>query len=271
MTTPRTRLLELGIGKPTVEVLEAGDGPPLLYLHGIGGADGWPGALPRLSERFHVYAPLLPGFGRSTGIDFLDDQLDLFFHGFDVVEALGLERPAVLGESMGGWLAAEMAALRPKEIGRLVLTSPLGLWRDTAPPVDLFGLMTHELVPFLFHDTACPAAQAMLSVNQLLGKHDDRTDEQVEVLIAMARGMRTAAKFLFPIPERGLEKRLHRITARTLVVWGAEDRFVAPSYGDIVVQRIPHAELHRIPGAGHLVALERTAPYTDAVLRFLTD
>lgn len=271
MTTPRARLLELGTGKPTVEVLEAGDGPALLYLHGISGAEGWPGALPRLSERFHVYAPLLPGFGRSTGLDFLDDQLDLFFHCFDVVEALGLERPAVLGESMGGWLAAEMAALRPKEIGRLVLTSPLGLWRDAAPPVDLFGLLTHELVPFLFHDTACPAAQAMLSVNQLLGKHDDRTDEQVELLIAMARGMRTAAKFLFPIPERGLEKRLHRITAPTLVVWGAEDRFVAPSYGDILVERIPHAQLHRIPDAGHLVALERTAAYTDAVLRFLTD
>ena len=96
---------------------------------------------------FHVYAPLLPGFGRSTGLEQLDDQLDLFLHGFDVMEALGLERPYVVGESMGGWIAAEMAALRPREIGRLALAAPIGLWRDDAPVVDLFGHMTHELVP----------------------------------------------------------------------------------------------------------------------------
>jgi pimeloyl-ACP methyl ester carboxylesterase len=164
-----------------------------------------------------------------------------------------------------------MAALRPKEIGRLVLAAPIGLWRDAAPPVDLFGMMTHELVPFLFHDATCPAAQAMLSINQLLGKHDDRTDEQVELLIELARGMRTAAKFLFPIPERGLEKRLPRITAPTLVVWGSEDRFVAPSYADILADRIPDVRVHRIPAAGHLVSVERPEPYADAVLRFLAD
>src|SRR5204863_3522023 len=186
--------------------------------------------LPLLARHYRVHAPLLPGFGKSTGLEYLEDQLDLTLHGFDVMEALGVERPYVVGESMGGWIAAEMAALRPREIGRLALAAPIGLWRDEAPIIDLFGYTTNELVPFLFHDTSCPAAQQMLGVGAMLSEKDDRTEAQVEFLLALGRGFRTAAKFLFPIPDRGLERRLHRITAPTLVVWGAEDRFAQPSY-----------------------------------------
>ena len=264
--TPTSRVLALGSGRPTVEVLEAGSGPPLLFLHGAGGVPAWDGVLPLLARAHHVYAPLLPGFGQSTGLDYLDDQLDLFLHGFDVIEALGLERPFVLGESMGGWMAAEMAALRPKEIGRLALVAPIGLWRDEAPVVDMFGLMTHELVPYLFHDTSVPAAQAMLSLTSLISDKDDRSEEQVEFLISIVRGVRTAAKFLFPIPERGLEKRLPRITAPTLVVWGAGDRFVDPLYARIFGEKIPGARIAMIPEAGHLIGLERPEPYARAVL-----
>jgi pimeloyl-ACP methyl ester carboxylesterase len=267
-TTPAARVLELGADRPVVEVIEAGEGQPLLFLHGAGGVPAWEGALPELSRAFHVYAPLLPGFGRSTGLEHLDDQWDLFLHGFDVMEALGIERPYVVGESMGGWIAAEMAALRPREIGRLALAAPIGLWRDDAPVVDLFGHMTHELVPYLFHDQSCPAAQSMLAMTSLVSDKDDRTEDQVELLIGLVRGFRTAAKFLFPIPEHGLEKRLRRITAPTLVVWGAGDRFVAPSYAEIFRTHIPDARVEIIPEAGHLVGLERPEPYARAVLRF---
>jgi pimeloyl-ACP methyl ester carboxylesterase len=266
--TARSRTLTLGDHRPVIEVLEAGDGPPLLFLHGAGGIPTWEGALPILARRFHVYAPLLPGFGKSTGLEFLEDQLDLFLHGFDVMDALGLERPYVVGESMGGWMAAEMAALRPKEIGRLALAAPVGLWRDEAPVVDIFGLMTHELVPYLFHDTNTPAAQRMLGVSTLYSTKDDRTEEQVEFLIGLVRGFRTAAKFLFPIPERGLEKRLPRITAPTLIVWGKGDRCVQPSYAQLFVERIPGARLTMIEGAGHLISLERPEPYAEALVRW---
>ena len=136
MTTPQSRTLNLGDGRPSIEVLEAGEGAPLLFLHGAGGIVAWEGVLPLLSSKYHVYAPLAPGFGASTGLECLEDQFDLFMHGFDVIETLGLERPYVVGESFGGWMAAEMAALRPKEIGRLALFAPVGLWRDEAPVVD---------------------------------------------------------------------------------------------------------------------------------------
>jgi pimeloyl-ACP methyl ester carboxylesterase len=267
--TPQSRTLALGAGRPSIEVLEAGEGTPLLFLHGAGGIRAWEGALPLLARRFHVYAPLLPGFGESTGLELLDDQLDLVLHGFDVLEALGLERPAVLGESMGGWIAAEMAALRPREIGRLVLAAPIGLWRDEAPVADLFGMTTPELVPYLFHDQSNAAAQRMLGVSALLSNKDDRTEEQVEFLIGLARGFRTVAKFLFPIPENGLEKRLPRITAPTLVLWGKQDRLVAPSYGRIFVERIPGARLETIDDAGHLLLLERPDQVAAAAARFL--
>lgn len=265
-TEPRSRIVPLGDGRPTVEVLEAGRGAPLLFLHGAGGIPVWEGALPLLAAEYHVHAPLLPGFGQSTGLDHLEDQWDLFLHGFDVVEALGLDRPYVVGESMGGWMAAEMAALRPKEIGRLALAAPVGLWRDEAPIADMFGMMTDELVPYLFHDPDCPPAQRMRGVSALFSEKDDRTQEQVEFLITMARGFRTAAKFLFPIPELGLEKRLPRITAPTLLVWGAGDRFVPPLYGRIFAERIPRAKLETIPNAGHLIGLERPEPYAAALV-----
>jgi pimeloyl-ACP methyl ester carboxylesterase len=265
--TPSSRTVDLSHGR-RIEILEAGSGTPLFFLHGAGGIPQWDGVLPILASRFHVYAPLLPGYGASVGLDAIDDHFDLFFHCYDVLDALGLERPYVVGESLGGWLAAEMAALRPKEIGRLALAAPIGLWRDAAPIVDLFGYTTNELVPFLFHDPACGAAQQMLGVGALLSDKDDRSEAQVEFLLSLARGFRTLAKFLFPIPERGLERRLHRIVAPTLVVWGTDDRFVQPSYARIFLDAIPDARLVTIPNAGHLIGAEQPKPYGDALLSF---
>jgi len=264
---PRSRLVHLGPERPTIEVLEAGEGAPLVFLHGAGGVPMWDGVLPLLAREYHVYAPLLPGFGQSTGLEYLEDQFDLFLHGFDVLEALGIERPYVVGESIGGWIAAEMAAVRPAAIGRLALAAPIGLWRDESPVEDLFGHMVHEMVPLLFHDPNAPAAQQMLALTtQLFSDKDDRSEAQIEALIALARGFRTAAKFLFPIPENGLEHRLWRINAPTLVLWGEGDRFVAPSYADIFTEKIRGARLTMIADAGHLIGLERPEPYAESVL-----
>jgi pimeloyl-ACP methyl ester carboxylesterase len=268
MTIPQSRTLNLGNGRPVIQVLEAGDGAPLLFLHGAGGIVAWEGVLPLLSSKYHAYAPLLPGFGASTGLECLEDQFDLFMHGFDVIEALGLDRPYVVGESLGAWMAAEMAALRPKEIGRLALASPVGLWRDEAPVADLFGMMPGELVPYLFHKQSCPAAQRMMMLTMLFSDKDDRTQEQIEILISMSRGFRTVAKFLFPIPENGLERRLWRIKAPTLIVWGEQDKFISPIYADIFRKKIANSEVVRIPDTGHLIGLESPEPLAEALLRW---
>jgi pimeloyl-ACP methyl ester carboxylesterase len=266
--SPRSRILDLGKNRPSIEVLEAGEGPPLFFLHSAGGIYAWEGALPLLARNYHVYAPLLPGFGKSTGLELLEDQFDLFLIGFDILEALGIDRPYIVGESFGGWMAAEMAALRPREIDRLALAAPIGLWRDEAPVVDIFGKMIGELIPYLFHNQICPAAMRMNMMNMLFNEKDDRTQEQVEILIAMSRGFQTVAKFLFPIPENGLERRLWRIKAPTLIVWGEQDSLISASYAEIFHEKIAQSRVVKIPNSGHLIGLESPKPYAEELIRW---
>jgi pimeloyl-ACP methyl ester carboxylesterase len=269
MTEPKSRTLDLGSGRPKLEVQEAGSGPPLFFLHGAGGVS-FDGALGRLAQHFHVYAPSLPGFGKSPseGLELIEDALELWQTGFDVMESLGLDKPLVVGESFGGWIAAEMAALRPKEVGKLALLAPVGLWRDDAPVTDLFGLTIGELLPFLFHDLNGPAAKAMAQLTTLMSDKDDRTQAQIDQLIAIFLGFRTAAKFLFPVPDTGLERRLWRIRVPTLVVWGAQDRLIAPSYAEIFAKRVKQAQIVRVERCGHLIMAEQPEACAKEIQRF---
>jgi pimeloyl-ACP methyl ester carboxylesterase len=108
----------------------------------------------------------------------------------------------------------------------------------------------------------------MMMLTMLFNDKDDRTQEQVEILLAMSRGFRTVAKFLFPVPENGLERRLWRIEAPTLIVWGEQDRLVSPIYADIFREKIANSEVIRILGAGHLIGLESPATLAEALLRW---
>jgi pimeloyl-ACP methyl ester carboxylesterase len=142
------------------------------------------------------------------------------------------------------------------------------LWRDEAPVVDIFGITLGELVPYLYHNQSCFAAQRMLMMTALFSDKDDRTQEQVEILLAMSRGFRTVAKFLFPIPENGLERRLRRIEAPTLIVWGEHDRLVSPIYADLFREKIANAEVVKIPDTGHVISLESPQPLAEGLLRW---
>ena len=269
MTQPLERMLDLGSGRPVLEIQEAGSGPPLFFLHGAGGVS-WDGALGLLAQHFRVYAPSLPGFGRSAsqGLELIEDALELWQLGFDVMEALGLDKPLVVGESFGGWIAAEMAALRPKEVGKLAVLAPVGIWRDEAPVTDLFGLTIGELLPFLFHDMKSPAARAMSQLTTLMSDKDDRTQAQIDQLIGIFLGFRTAAKFLFPVPDTGLERRLWRIRVPTLVLWGAQDRLIAPSYAEIFAKRVKNAQVVTIERCGHLIMAEQPEACAKEIRRF---
>src|ERR1700687_472247 len=117
-----------------VRVLDAGpdDAEPLVFLHGLSGLLADTTLFELLAQRYHVFVPELPGYGESTGEELLADMLDFALHGWDVVVSLGLggRRPVLVGHSMGGMPAAEMACLAPDAIAKLVLVNAYGLWLD---------------------------------------------------------------------------------------------------------------------------------------------
>lgn len=260
----RTLEMQRGI---RIRVLEGGpsDGPPLVFLHGLAGLLDDTTFLDVLAERHRVVAPELPGFGDSVGEERLEDMLDFALHGWDVVEALGFGRqgPTLLGHSMGGMIAAEMACLAPHAIERLVLVDPFGLWLDESPIPDLFALLPYEFGELLFHDAQRAAA--------LLAGATDAADADSlrQFFIDNARRLGTAGKMLFPIPNRRLSKRLYRLSTETLVVWGAEDRLIPPVYVSRWQALLPQADLLQVENAGHMLPYEQPRRLADAVLAFL--
>ena len=242
-----------------VRYYESGKGQPMVFLHGAGGLELDLTLLMALAEKYHVYAPLLPGYGDSEECAELRDMLDFTLHSWDVVDALGLRDPVLVGFSMGGMIAAEMAALAPHDLSRLALIAPAGLWLDQHPVPDLFSMLPFELPNYLFHD---PEAGA-----KAIGANIQLTDPAFlqTFLVRNARQLGAAGKILFPIPERGLATRLYRIRAKTLLVWGQSDKIVHPAYAQAFQAALPQSSLVMIPEAGHMVAFEKTAEVAKAI------
>ena len=238
-------------------------GEPVVFLHGAGGLQEREEVLERLAERFRVHAPELPGYGESTGEALLDDMLDFTLHGWDVCDALGLDRPLLVGHSMGGMMAAEMACLCPERPAKLVLLAPAGLWLDEHPVPDLFATLPHHLPELMFHD---PAAGAALLTG---GVDFSDMDALVEFFIGNAKRLGMAGKILFPIPNRRLSKRLYRLRTETLLVWGESDRMFPAPYWERWQELVPHAETTTVAEAGHLLHLEQPDAVASALEKFL--
>ena len=242
-----------------VRYLEGGSGEPLVYLHGAGGMTSEDPLLTALAERNHVFAPFLPGYGETNECGELRDMLDFTLHTFDVIEAIGLKDPVLVGHSMGGMIAAEMAAVAPNDVSRLVLICPTGLWLDDHPIVDMFSLLPYEMPKYLFHDPAAGAAMMTAGMN-----FDDPKFLQ-DYLIRNARQLGMAGKLLFPIPERGLAERLYRVKAKTVIVWGESDRMIPPVYGPAFQSAIAGSTLVNVSEAGHMVIAEKPKDVARAV------
>jgi pimeloyl-ACP methyl ester carboxylesterase len=242
-----------------VRYLEGGSGPPLMFLHGVGGATPQDPLLAALAQTHHVYAPYLPGYGETEDCPSLRTMLDYTLHTWDVAEALGLSDPILVGHSMGGMIAAEMAAIAPRDVTRMALIAPAGLWMDDHPIPDMFTLLPYELPKYLFHDVE---AGAKLMTAGL--KMDDPAFLQ-DYLVRNARQMGMAGKLLFPVPDRGLADRLYRIKAKTVLVWGASDKVIPPVYGPAFEAGIAGSRLVSVPEAGHMVIVEKPTVVAEAV------
>ncbi len=246
------------------DVREAGSGPPLLYLHGAGGLFAEEPLLEGLATRFHVVAPEWPGYGEQETEGAIEDMLDFALHGWDVIDALDLDAPPhVVGHSMGGMIAAEMACLNPAGLARLVLVSPVGLWIDEHPIPDIFAMLPFELAQVLFHDPK--TGEKVLTQ----GLDFTNMDALQDFLVGNARRLGTAGKILFPIPNRRLAKRLYRLSAEVLLIWGREDKLVPPVYAERWQALLPSSELALVDAAGHMVPYEQTEAVLEATRKFL--
>jgi pimeloyl-ACP methyl ester carboxylesterase len=245
------------------EVLEAGDGAPLVFFHGAGGLLPQEPLLEQLAQRYHVYAPVWPGYGPEPTEDLIEDMLDFTLHGWDIVDALGLERPHLVGHSMGGMIAAEMAAINPKGLDKLALIAPAGLWLDQYPIPDIFATTPFDLPKLLFADPS--KGEVFLTGGTDFSNRDALRD----FMVGNARRLGTAGKILFPVPNRRLSKRLYRLTAPALVVWGREDQLIPPVYADRWLALVPQAEKVVVADAGHMVPYEQPEAVEQAIVRFL--
>ncbi|HEY1297711.1 MAG TPA: alpha/beta fold hydrolase [Chloroflexota bacterium] len=246
-----------------VELQEAGSGPDLVWLHGESGPS-WTGFHDALAQQRRVLAPSHPGFGGSTGGDKLDDIHDAIYFYLDLLDALELRQLALVGHGLGGMFAAELAAVQPERFSHLVLIDPFGLWLPEVPTLDYFVLPPAELAEALYRDRESPAAQAVA-----------RAPEGQEALIAYmldrAQSMAAAARYLWPLPDRGLSKRLHRVAAPTLIVWGQSDKVVPPAYASEWQRRIEGSRLVIREDAGHLPHVEQPDAVAELTSNFLDE
>ena len=254
---PDTRTIELRGGAVTFKVTTAGRGVPLVYFHSYYERSAWSPFLESLARSFTVYAPAHPGVAGSTGIETLDDLLDLTLAYDELLAALGVERAHLVGHSFGAMAAAEIAAVFPTRALSVTLVSPLGLWRDDAPPADILILPADELAAALWHDPT-----SRVAVEWGIGSAGDPDDIAAQVESLQRRS--SMAKFVWPIPDKGLRRRLHRIAAPTLLVWGDADRANPVVYAEEWQRRIKGAALRLLPG-GHMILHEAPESAARAV------
>lgn len=239
--------------------------PSILYLHGAGGLLPVEATIDGLvAGGLSVAAPVWPGFSEHEDEGKLEDMLDFALHGWDVVTELGLDRPSLVGHSMGGMIASEMAALAPQSIDRLGLLCSAGFWLDAHPIPDLFSMLPFELAQVLFADPV--AGEKMMMAGM------DFSDDAAltNFMVGRARQMGMAGKILFPVPNRQLSKRAYRITAPTLLVWGKQDRLIPPAYAEAFANAIENTSTVMVADAGHMLPHEQPAAVAEALLAHLS-
>jgi pimeloyl-ACP methyl ester carboxylesterase len=228
-----------------------GAGEPCLFLHGAGGMPAWLPFFDRLAERFDLLVPDHPSYGRSPTPDWLDDVGDLGFFYLDMLAALDLTDVHVIGQSLGGWIALEMAVRNTGRIKSLTLMAPAGIRIKGKPAANIFIMDRAQLIGALYADPKL--AEKMLAM--------EPTPEQIADIVnnhvATAR-LAWQPRLFNP----NLRKWLHRIDVPTHIIWGENDQIIAPDYAPELAGLIDGAAVSMIENAGHIPQEEQL----DAVM-----
>ncbi|WP_176849589.1 alpha/beta fold hydrolase [Belnapia rosea] len=256
MSEPELFTVEIN-GFPT-RVWRKGSGAPLGFLAGFGGLPRWIPFLDRLAETRTVIVPSLPGFpGGDRGHSVLDSHLDWVLAVRQTILAAGLDGADLAGSSVGASMAAEMAAIWPNSVRKLVLSAPFGLFEDDDPPADPWA-QRGDQVPALM----CADPERWRALKAM-----PEGANSVEWPIEQTRASEAAARIFWPLGNTRLERRLPLISSPTLVLWGEQDRLMPPAYAGRIAARLAGPnEVRLIPGAGHLAELDRPDEVASAIL-----
>lgn len=244
-----------------LEIVERGHGRPILWLHGEEGLDPETPFLDLLAGHGRVIAPSHPGFGHSPDAGDIDSVDDLAYLYLDLLAERDARDAVVMGASLGGWIAAELAVKCTARLGRLVLVAPLGIKvgdRETRDIPDIFALDPDEVLRLQYAE---PSRAAV-----------DYTALSEDRVTVIARDREATALYAWEpyFHDPKLRQRLHRIDVPTLLLWGAQDRFVgAGAYGAAYRAAIPGARLETIDRAGHFPHLEQPEAFVGRVRAFL--
>ena len=254
----RRRTLQLG--EVELELHEAGDGPPLLFCHsgqGFAPEDPYVGMLAR---HYRLIAPSHPGFGYSSLPDWIDSIGDIAHIYLELLEQMKLSRVKLVGCSIGGWIAAEIATLVPSRIEKLALIGPEGVKTGDVRKLDIpdiFALAPADMDRLRFHDPA----KAKIDLTKL-------NEEQMRII---ARNNETLALLVWEpyMHNPKLKHQLHRLTMPVLFMRGASDGLVSAEYLERYAKLVPGAQIKTIPEAGHLPHIERPDAFIAALTAFL--
>jgi pimeloyl-ACP methyl ester carboxylesterase len=239
-----------------VNLRRGGNGEPLVFLHGASGAPAIMPFMEKLAARFDVLVPEHPGYGLSDEPGWLDNIHDVAYFYLDFLRALELTNVTLVGSSMGGWIAMEMAVRDTSRIKSLVLASPAGVAVPGVQPADIFLLSPEELVRSLFFDQRLAEARLAEPV----------TPESIDIAL---KNRHTTARLAWEprLHDPCLPKWLHRIGVPVKIVWGREDRILPAKIADELKRLMPRAELHLLDNVGHLPHAEKPDLFCDIVCK----
>jgi len=258
--TMETATPSLTVNGTRIDMIERGTGRPLLFLHAENGIEPAMAAIEALAKGARVIAPTHPGYGRSELPKGMRSVDDLSYFYLDLLDQLDLRDVALVGVSLGAWLAAEIAVKSTQRLSKLVMANAVGVKvgeRENRDIVDIFALTEKEFIDIAYADPA-------------VGTRDYKALPDAEVLAA-ARAREATARFAwnpyFHNPR--LKSRLHRVRIPTLFLWGTHDRMLSEPYGRAYCAMIPGARFETIDRAGHFPHQEQPKAFADKVLNFV--
>jgi len=241
-----------------IHVMRGGSGAPLVYLHGSGGGGLWLPWMEDLARQFSVIVPEHPGFGHSDTPEWLDGIHDVALFYLEFLAAENLTGVHLMGGSLGGWIAAEIAMLDASRLKTLTLIGPAGINVPGVHKPDMFLWPADELARQLFHDKAMGDEAAKRAIDPA------GADVRMKNIYTVAR-LAWHPRFYDPL----LMKWLKRVKLPTLVVWGREDRILPVATAQGFAERLPQAEIEIVPDCGHLPQIEKKDIFVERVTRFI--